>query len=401
MKIASALRTSIAMVSITLSPIVGASDDTSEQMFAVPCLEASPETIDWASPSIPVLEGKEIAVFQATPEAVYNNHTYIAHFDGKFWVMWSMHPSDGNEHGMRVRYATSADGTTWSSDAPITPVPVGKRYVARGFWVRNGELLALASFDSGRPPLSKQTGNWAAADLELQAFRWVKDRNHWEFAGIVFDDTISNYPPRLLPSGEWLLDRRDHRFALSFLIGGRDRIDHWTAFSVPNPEERDFNEPDFLIRPNGEIAAHIRDNSRSKRIYRSVSRDNGKTWTAPAQTNFPDATSKNFNLRLSNGHYILLSNPSPKGRIPLTMAVSPDGVSYRRIGIVAGAPGKPRIAGHDKGPGYTYPHALEHNGAVYVVFSRHRDDIVVKRIPLAAIESLRSPCASAAKEKGN
>ena len=352
-------------------------------MFDVPCLSEDVDAINWRDPRIPRLVGAVGMVYVGIEgTSAYNNHSYLAEFDRKLWAMWSTHPTRGNYHGMYVRYATSEDGLNWSLPADVTPVPAGKRFVARGFWVRDGKLLALASLDSNEPGGEY----WAAPDLELRAYRW--NGSKWEDAGVVFDDTLNNYPPKRLPDGQWIMERRDYRFELSLLKGGVKGIGEWEAFELPNPEGRSFNEPDFIVRPGGEIAMHIRDNSRSKRIYRSVSKDSGRTWSVPARTNFPDATSKNFNLRLSSGLYILVNNPNTKRRIPLTVAVSADGVVYDRIAILEDADEQPRIPGHDKGPGYTYPHAVERDGHVYFIHARHRDDIVVRRVAVKDIEGI-------------
>jgi predicted neuraminidase len=71
--------------------------------------------------------------------------------------------------------------------------------------------------------------------------------------------------------------------------------------------------------------ALFRDNRRSGFLYRSFSTDDGRTWSRPVRTNFPDATSKVHGLRLSDGRYVLVSNANPKKRDPLTIAVSDGG----------------------------------------------------------------------------
>ena len=354
-------------------------------MFAVRGLADNPDAIDWNR--VPRLPGETATVFAGSAgESTYNNHAYLEHFDGRFWAMWSTHATDGNFHGMHVRYATSADGMKWSPGRLLSPIPKGKRYVARGFWVRDGELLALASFDSGQP---KAQPHWAAPDLMLEAFQWKGGR--WVELGTVHPDTINNFPPKKLPGGVWAMARRDYQFNLSLMMGGIKGFNQWEISPVPNPEGRPFNEPDLLIRPDGKIAMHIRDNGASRRIYRSVSADGGRTWSTPLRTNFPDANAKNFNLRLRNGLCVLVSNANTQGphrRVPLTLATSRDGIVYDRIAVVEGAPGGPRMPGFDKGPGYTYPHAIEHGDHVYVIYSYHRDDIVVRRFSAAQLEKM-------------
>jgi len=355
-----------------------------DRMFAVKGLPEDPAAIDWSA--VPQLPGESITVFAGVAgESTYNNHAYLEHLDGRFWAMWSCHATDGNFHGMHVRYATSTDGLKWSAAKLLSPIPKGKRYVARGLWVREGELIALASLDSGQPKAQK---HWAAPDLQLDAFVWKNGQ--WRALGTVYDDTINNFAPKHLPGGLWAMARRDYQFNLSLMFGGVKAYNQWEIREVPNPEGRSFNEPDILVRADGKLAMHIRDGGNSRRLYRAVSSDGGRTWSTPLRTNFPDANAKNFNLKLSTGRYVLVSNPNTKGRIPLSLATSRDGIVYDRLGIVEGAPGKPRIPGGDKGPGYTYPHAIEHGGFLYVVFSRHRDDIVIRRYSVQRIEEMRA-----------
>ncbi len=49
--------------------------------------------------------------------------------------------------------------------------------------------------------------------------------------------------------------------------------------------------------------ALFRDNRRSGYIYRSFSTDNGRIWSQPVQTDFPDARSKFHGVRMSDGRY--------------------------------------------------------------------------------------------------
>ncbi|WP_075087678.1 hypothetical protein [Verrucomicrobium spinosum] len=56
-----------------------------------------------------------------------------------------------------MRYATSPDGVKWSEPQEIMPSSSkeGFRYIARGFWVRDGKLLALASHDEAYNEMGK------------------------------------------------------------------------------------------------------------------------------------------------------------------------------------------------------------------------------------------------------
>jgi hypothetical protein len=51
------------------------------------------------------------------------------------------------------------------------------RYIARGFWVRAGQLLALASLD--------EAAGVFGPSLALHAFRWRGEGKKWEHIGVV------------------------------------------------------------------------------------------------------------------------------------------------------------------------------------------------------------------------
>ena len=59
-------------------------------MFAVPDVVVSEDSVDFPFIKLPRLTGDLITVYRARqPEAGFNMHPYIAHFDGRFWAMWS------------------------------------------------------------------------------------------------------------------------------------------------------------------------------------------------------------------------------------------------------------------------------------------------------------------------
>jgi len=129
------------------------------------------------------------------------------------------------------------------------------------------------------------------------------------------------------------------------------------------------------------LAAIFRDNRRSGFIYRSISDDNGTTWSRPAQTNFPDARSKFHGFRLQDGRYILVSNPNPKRRDPLALAISDDGLVFTKMGYLAG------------GRHVDYPHTMEHDGHLLIAFATGKQTVEVLRVRLEDLDSLEMPSA--------
>lgn len=304
-----------------------------------------------------------------------NLHNYLVYHEGTFFAMWSS-GADGvageDQSGQRVRYATSSDAETWSASSFITPAPsTDFRYIARGFWKRGSELIALATLD-------ESDEGYFGASLELRGFVW--NGSSWDDTYLIADNTINNFPPELLPDGTWLMSRRDSDATVSWYKGD---IGDWTNIAVTEPAGVTLNEPIWHQLPNGALSAFFRDNGSSHRLLRSDSGDLGLTWTTPKFTNFPDASSKSFSLRLSDGRYVLISNPDTNGvRNPLCIAVSDDGDSFDRMVVLRDEATSVTYPGSGKLPGYQYPHAIEQGGYLHVIYARNKEDIQITSVDL-------------------
>lgn len=316
-----------------------------------------------------------------------NQHNYLAHHDGQFWAMWSDGPGIEDRVGQRVKFATSADGLKWSTPKFLTPIPPnsgpdsphygtrtdkGMRWISRGFWQRDGELLALASLD--------EAAGFFGESLELHAFR-LQSVATWQDAGVVFDDTINNFPPLKLRTGDWMMSRRQHDYKTSgvhFLVGGVKSLSDWQSFPVlGSASELKAEEPDWWILPDQTLAAVFRDNRRSGFLYRAFSKDDGRTWSKPQKTNFPDATSKISGLRLRDGRYVLVSNPNPKKRDPLTLSISDDGLVFTKMLYLVG------------GRHIDYPHVIEHGDSLFIAFAGGKQSVEVLKVKIADVDAVK------------
>ncbi len=318
-----------------------------------------------------------------------NQHNYLVHHNGKFWAMWSDGPGIEDRAGQRVKFATSPDGLTWSTPDYLTPTPrgcgpdsihynqrtsQGFRYIARGFWQRDGELLALAALD--------EAAEFFGKSLELHAFR-LKAGESWEDAGVVCKDAINNFPPHQLRNGDWMMLRRMHDYkktGVHFLVGGVKSLDQWESFSVLGTNSKlKAEEPEWWVLPDNNLVALFRDNNRSGFLHRAFSTDDGRTWSLPVKTNFPDATSKVCGLRLNDGRYALVSNPQPNKRDPLTLSISNDGMVFTKMIYLAG------------GRWVDYPHVIEHDGHLFIAFAGGKQSVEVLKVKLADVDAVKMP----------
>ena len=362
------------------------SNPSSPMMLSGDWVPEDPHQIDFTR--LPEIPSDHVFVSDVRVETGMNNHNYLVYHNGQYWIMWSEGPGVEDRVGQRVAYATSPDGLDWSEPQFITPYPPkskpsspyfntrserGYRYIARGFWQREGELLALISFD--------EAGKFFGESLELRAFRFNAADESWEDIGVVYDNAINNFPPKLLPNGEWMMTRRSHDRHVFMLTGGTKEFDQWESHPVVGYGESgmEAEEPYWWELPDGNLLALFRDNARSGFLFRSFSSDHGRTWSEPVRTDFPDARSKFNGLRLSDGRYVLVSNPNPKKRDPMALSISDDGIVFNKMGYIVG------------GKVIDYPHVIEQDGNLLVAYNGEKRTIEVLKIRIADIDKLTMP----------
>lgn len=317
-----------------------------------------------------------------------NQHNYLVYFNDRYWVMWSDGPgvprAAPEEHRdrvpqhdraeQRVSFAYSTDGLDWSTTFDLTGPPAEDfGWLARGFWVRDGKLLALATHY--RAPGYRGEG------LALHAFELEEgDSIQWKHLGVVYENAMNNFPPKQLPNGEWMMSRRDSVGDVSFMIGGTQAYNQWDTFSIVKYNDATLaaEEPYWWVLPNDKLVGLFRDNLKSGYLFRAFSEDNGRNWTKPVRTNFPDATSKFNGVRLSDGRYILVSNPNPKKRDPLALSISNDGLVFTKMGYLVG------------GRHIDYPHVIEHDGYVLVAFASAKQTVEVLKIKISDLDQFQN-----------
>ena len=390
---------SVLFAILVSSQVMAAPEAESPIMLSGSWLPENAHKLDFdALPRVPSEHSmvSDVRAKESTPNVLnkktggVNQHNYLAYHGGQFWAMWSDGPGIEDRVGQRVKFATSADGLKWTEPEFMTPVPPnsgpdspyyatrtkkGMRWISRGFWNRDGELLALASLD--------EAAGFFGDSLQLRAFRFEQASGTWTDAGLVFDNTINNFPPIKLRTGDWMMSRRTHDYSktgVHFLVGGVKALGDWQSYPVfGTASELKAEEPDWWILPDQRLAAVFRDNRRSGFLYRAFSTDDGRTWSQPVKTNFPDATSKISGLRLQDGRYVLVSNPKPKKRDPLTLSISDDGIVFTKMLYLVG------------GRHIDYPHVIEHDGSLFIAFAGGKQTVEVLKVKLSDVDAVTMP----------
>ena len=207
-----------------------------------------------------------------------NQHNYLIHYNDRYYAMWSDGPGvprttaslhrnrvPGHDRaGQRVSFAVSRDGLKWSVRGDLSgPPDDGFGWIARGFWIRDGKLLALAS--------RFNAPGYQGKGLQLHAYEMQEtDSIEWRHLGIVFDNTLNNFPPKKIPTGEWMMSRRDSMADVYFMVGGTKAFDDWESFPMIRYQDSSLaaEEPYWWVLPDNNLLGLFRDNRRSGFLFR-------------------------------------------------------------------------------------------------------------------------------------
>jgi predicted neuraminidase len=122
-----------------------------------------------------------------------------------------------------------------------------------------------------------------------------------------------------------------------------------------------------VVRKNdGTLVAYLRDNGPPpKRVHMSTSKDDGVSWTFAIDTEIPNPGTSVENIRLSNGHWIMVFNDLESGRYSLCAAISEDeGATWKWKRHLDGRP--PTTSNSQ----YHYPSVMQaKDGAIHVTYS--------------------------------
>jgi predicted neuraminidase len=122
-------------------------------------------------------------------------------------------------------------------------------------------------------------------------------------------------------------------------------------------------QPSLLIHPGGRLQAIGR--SRQGKIWTAWSADQGRTWGPPVLTNLPNPNSGTDALTLKDGRFILVGNPTDKGRTPLVAALSADGLAWTTRAVIEDGQGE-----------FSYPAVIQTtDGRIHISYTWKRISI--------------------------
>lgn len=122
-------------------------------------------------------------------------------------------------------------------------------------------------------------------------------------------------------------------------------------------------QPSILFHGGAKLQALGR--SRQDRVFETWSEDNGKTWTPLTLTTLPNPSAGTDAVTLADGRHLIVYNDTPRGRTPLSVAVSRDGRDWKNAVVLESERGE-----------YSYPAVIQaKDGKVHITYTWKREKI--------------------------
>ncbi|UOE46901.1 exo-alpha-sialidase [Mucilaginibacter sp. SMC90] len=346
---------------------------------------------------VPKLNIERSMVYSPDKEWLYNHHASIIHFKDRFVAIWSDGMTDEDSPGQRVVYAISKDFKHWSPLKVLaSPGKINDTLTvltAAGFYQYKGTLVAYyGDYDKHR----QNTHLWAKTST---------DGEHWSEPLDMHLPVVPNHGPemtnsgRLIISGNFTFPYTDDPRGLSgwklssFYPDSLYQQDNPAMFYAPAAKsglpplcegsffQTDDNVLHMLLRVTGK--------GWKGHLWLTESKDNGGSWSRPAEAPFSDNDSKFHFGRLPDKRFYYVGIPDTLhhyDRNPLVLSLSKDGKSFDKNYIITNELYHLKKEGLWKGGQYGYPHTIIYKGYMYVIISRQKEAIETLRFSLRQLK---------------
>ncbi len=292
----------------------------------------------------------DMADFKGFPDC---NSSMVLDKSGKLWLFWPLIVANRWETAILMSRNTTRysqpGAPVWQWQSPILFDP--------------GEQFATAvaeGIEKMKPTIPKELLEKRGDELE-----GLKEKAADKYARRM------GWMPRskatVLESGRILLPLYSDGFSFSLVAISDDDGTTWTA-SGPIISLGGV-QPTIIAKRDGTLTAFLRDNGPPpKRIIRSISTDNGMTWSMGEDTDLPDPGAGVEALRLGNGDWLLVNNDTEEGRHSLAARISGDeGATWRWLRHV-------ELWERDKGSACYPSFSLGSDGTIHGSFSYSSQD---------------------------
>jgi len=358
-------------------------------------------------------------LLHATPEnGTFNHHPYLAYYQGVLFASWDSQARDENTSGQHGVFCYSTDGgKTWFDPRPLFPplaenVPASETKEANrfqtsyGFIEIDGQLYGVTDVAKSLEEKVWRFNEVSRIRVGLLARAVQADGTLGEIFWLseTAPEPVPGFPA--YPSGDRSLVAKINAHFKE--PGNMPQLVFGPKTHPDSDDEQRMTEPTpawqldngawvRLYRDAGSIHARTRadvEESKSRRNYATFSFDDGKTWTTPTRTSFPDACARSNAGKLPDGQFYVINNllplsPKKGGRSLLAVSLSRDGLEFDRSVVIRFVAPELRYEGKAKSIGYAYPHSVIVGKHLWVIYSVNKEDIEIARIPLSKLDKLK------------
>jgi len=122
-------------------------------------------------------------------------------------------------------------------------------------------------------------------------------------------------------------------------------------------------QPSILFMGGNNLMAIGR--TREKKVFSISSKDNGATWGEMSLLDIPNPNSGTDAVTLKDGRHLLVYNHTPKGRSPLNVGISSDGINWKNVLTLEAEKGE-----------FSYPAVIQgSDGLLYITYTWKRTNV--------------------------
>jgi predicted neuraminidase len=144
-------------------------------------------------------------------------------------------------------------------------------------------------------------------------------------------------------------------------------------------------QPALAVRKNGDIVAYMRNSTATpERIWISVSKDQGETWSGAIRSDMKSTASVEL-YALKDGRWIYIAGDTERGRYRLSLYISGDeGETWKQGHILEFDPAETNR--------YSYPCVIQgKDGLLHITYSYHLEKERLKSIKHVCIDPAKLP----------
>lgn len=320
-----------------------------------------------------LVEGVSIAQIRPNLGHEFVHGAHLLPVGPDLWCAFAQNSGPENTATESAMLRTSADGgSTWSDDSPIaTPEP--SYGVSHGVFMRTatGDVHFLTGVvNDGMKGIGTRRYVWSPQTEAWTGPEWVAD-GFWPL-----QEPIRLDSGRLLMAGVWKSDGLaylPYAAAPPAVLVSRDGTGAEWRMVVPLVEsDGSYWGESSLLSCGDRLLLLARSSPETGVLLAAQSVDGGQSWSATAPTDLPFTSSKPHAGRLSTGEPYLIGTSFTgvtSQRSVLTISLGRPGSTEFTITRAIRFAEQSGLPDSSPGGALSYPHAIEHDGNLYITYS--------------------------------